>query len=514
MGKKAFEVVGAIDVGTHYLHLTIAQVSENGKMEILEDLTKPTSIGNEAFTTGRISISTMHNTADTLLGFARLLKEYKVKHYQAFAKSALREAENREYVLEYIRIRTGIPVKVINNAEERFYMYKALRYHAPKDRQSPAEESTLAVNISSGGFEISVFDKGNLTRTEYINIGALRIHETLGEFRKKNIKYHQIIEEYLNSKLTLLKPMIRRANLQHMVGLGSEINTVCRKLSPEGDTILDKELIRILYEQVCTMHSDQLKERYNLTLKQLETFSPTVIILNSLLKLTKTSHIHVPMVVFRYGIIYDLADRIYNYPRRQEYLDDIIGSIWHIAKKYGAEEKHCVQVTKLALSLFDQTAKLHKLGEKERLYLQIAVILHSIGYFVSFSEHNIMAYELIKKQNIMGMSNHELEMIANIVRYREAEAPDMHHPGYQSLSYKERIMVSKLSVLLMLADSLDISHEMKISRLKVVSNKETAVFELFSRKNIVLEEWAFAQGAPLFEAIMGVRPLSKQIVQG
>ncbi|UWG98606.1 HD domain-containing protein [Dehalobacter sp. DCM] len=511
MARRNYDVVGAIDVGTNHLHLTVAQINNNGKMDILEDLTLPTNIGNDAFTFGRISTSTMRATTESLLGFVRILKEYKVKHYRSFAKSALREASNREYVLEFIRMKTGLSVEVINSAQERFYLYKALKYHNPDFNVSHTKESTLVVNISSGGLEISVFNKGNLSLTEYINIGSLRIFETLSEFRTKKTNYYQMIEDYINSELSLLYTLLHNADIQNMIGLGSEINTIYHKLTQKDLQLIDRDHISRLYDNVCKMHDDQLKETYELTPKQLETFVPSVIILNALLKVTKTKRVFIPLIVFRYGVIYDLADHIYNCPRREDFEKDIIHSIWYIAKKYGTNEKHCEQVAKLALAIFDQTMKLHKLSEKERQYLHIAAILHDIGYFVNFSEHHRLSYELIKKQNIMGLSNLELDIIANVVRYQGTELPGDHDLNQPSFTHKYRMIISKLAVLLKMADSLDISHEDKIQQLDISINKDSALFKLYSRQSPLLEEWAFAKVALFFEAIMGVSPATKHI---
>lgn len=512
MGKKAFDIIGAIDVGTQNLHLTIAQVNENGDIIALEDLIKPTTIGSDAFTMGRITISTMRETVDVLKGFVLILKDYKVKTYKAISTSAFREAENREYVLEHIRLKSGISVEVVNSAQERFYMYKALRYQSPELSLINSEESGLVVNIASGGVEVSIYDQGSLKLTEYLKIGALRLHETLAELQNKTTDFSQVMEEYIDSKLSLLKPMINNANIKYFVGLGTEINTIFRLCGRSSEPFADKEDITILHEKVRGMLNEQLMDTFALTARQVETFLPSVIILNSFLKMTKTKRVYVPMVTLRQGILYDLADQKYLLSRREEFQKDIISSVWYIAKKYGVDKYHSSQVAKLALEIFDQTRKLHKLGERERLYLQIAAILHTIGYFVNFSEHNILSSELIKKQNIMGLDNYELDIIANIVLYHKEEVPRQHHLYYQSLPYEKKITVSKLSAILKLADSLDISRGKKIEQLQISFTGDELSFKLNAKKSTLLEEWEFAQGSLFFEEVMGVQPQVKHKV--
>jgi len=509
--KKHYDVVAAIDVGTHNLQMAIAQVHEDGTMEILEELTQPTAIGSEAFQTGRISAKAIHDTVQVLRGFAKMMNQYQVKNYNATATSAFREAENREYVLEQIRMQTGLVVAVINSAQERFYMYKALRYSSPGMGFTKAEQSALVVNIASGGVEFSVYEEGSLALTEYIDIGSLRLHEKLSALRHKTIDYSRVMEEYINSKLDLIKPFISKANIQYFVGLGSELNTIFRICPNKKDNFLDNMSIESLYHKIIYMQNDQIEESYNLTAKQVETLLPSVLIINSLLKMANAKKVFIPMVELRHGIIHDLADQMFSLKRQEDLASDIISSVWYIANKYGTYKKHSSQVAKLALSIFDQTKKLHRLGSRSRLYLQIAVILHSIGYFVNFSEQANLAYSLVKKQNIMGLSNQELELIANVIAYNGDEVPREHHHAYQDLAIDEKILVAKLAAILKLANSLDVCRCEKIKQVEITPKKGELLFKLQAKQNILLEEWTFAQRAGFFEEVLGMRPVIKKI---
>ena len=58
--------------------------------------------------------------------FVQIMKSYKVKDYRAYATSAMREAHNRQIILDQIRVRTGLTVRIISNSEQRFISYKAI----------------------------------------------------------------------------------------------------------------------------------------------------------------------------------------------------------------------------------------------------------------------------------------------------------------------------------------------------------------------------------------------------
>ena len=57
------------------------------------------------------------------------------------------------------------------------------------------------------------------------------------------------------------------------------------------------------------------------------------------------------------------------------------------------------------------------MGSRERLLLQIAVIIHSCGKFISVRNANECAYNIIMSTEIIGLSHLEREIVANVVRY-------------------------------------------------------------------------------------------------
>jgi exopolyphosphatase/guanosine-5'-triphosphate,3'-diphosphate pyrophosphatase len=58
-------------------------------------------------------------------------------------------------------------------------------------------------------------------------------------------------------------------------------------------------------------------------------------------------------------------------------------SVLDFARRHTWDEAHARQVTTLALSLFDQTSALHGLGPAERGLLEVAGLLHDVGYAVA-----------------------------------------------------------------------------------------------------------------------------------
>ena len=234
MCKEKHEVMAAIDVGSNSLRMMIAQVTSEGEIVPLEDLYMPTHIGRDTFSYGRIQVQSIHDTCKILKGFLKVIKEYKLKNYRVVSTSGIREAENREYVLDQIRTRTGLEVEVINNAQERFLMSKAIRNYMSNEMKF-SDKGVLVMDIRSGGVEISVYDKEDLKLTEYLKIGSLRLREILASLEKRTLDFPGLMEEFIDSRIDFMKQILPRFNIKGFVGLGGELKTIIKLCSKKKD---------------------------------------------------------------------------------------------------------------------------------------------------------------------------------------------------------------------------------------------------------------------------------------
>lgn len=511
---KVGETIASIAVGSNYLRMSIAEINADQTIKILEDVIKPTNIGKDTFASKRISVQTMHETCNDLRRFAQLIKDYKVKFYKAISTSGIREAENKQYILEQIKLRTGLNVECINTAEERFFMLKSINYNSNLSSWKRA----LIVSLTSGAVEVSIYEEGQLKFTEQAKIGSLRLRETLGELESKTIDFPEIMEQFIDNKLYSIKSTIENLDIEYFVGLGGELKTIFniirtknnlnkQKYFSEKENFIEREDFIKFYKDIRNMTNDQIRFTYGVSYKTAELILPSILIFYCFLKITKNKSIQIPMVSLKKGILYDLAEELLDIDKRKESLNHIISSVWYIGKKYRIDKKHASFVENIALSIFDQTKKLHKLGEKERLYLQVASILHDVGIFVDASNHCEQSYNIIQSQNIIGFSNKDLLLTANIAKYHSEEIPMESHKNYYMLSDQDKMTVSILSAILRLAEALDISHLQKIKEIKLVGDKDLLYFNLNAEEDIILEEWNFINNSDFFEEVLGVKPL-------
>ncbi|WP_026884561.1 HD domain-containing protein [Clostridium akagii] len=505
MGNIQRETVAALDLGANFFRMIIAEIGSDGEINVLDELQKNTSIGKDTFSKKRIGPDAIYEACSILNGFVRLMKDYGVKFYWSVSTSGIREADNREYVLEQIRVRTGIEIQVINTAQERYLVFKALR-----DRLENSEkiynDGAMIVNIGSGGVEISLYNEGNLKFTEYIKIGSLRLREVLGPLENSTLNFPQVIGEFVESKIYTLRNYLESYKIKNFIGLGGGLKLLL-KLYENDVSFITKDSLLDFSKKIKDMSTEKIRETFGINYTEAKLLLPSSIIIEIFFNMTEAEGIYVPHVSLRHGMLIDMLSNRLSPDKRKVFENDVISTVWHMGEKYSIDKEHAQIVKRLALKIFDCTKKVHRLGNEERLLLEISAILHDIGKFVNLNEHGYFCYSLIHNEEILGLSDKNLNIVANIVRYHDEEIPTAAHENYKRLTYSDKLTVSKLASILKLSEALNISKKDKFKEFDIRMDDKKVYFTVEAYNDITLEIWSFDNKAEFFEEVMGIKPV-------
>ncbi len=173
---------------------------------------------------------------------------------------------------------------------------------------------------------------------------------------------------------------------------------------------------------------------------------------------------------------------------KSDYMNDL-KYVYKLAKDCQYEAKHSKQVTRIALKLFDDLQNMHRLGTKDRFYLQCAGILHDIGVTTEgLKGHHKASMKIILSTPILQFNNKERLIIGSIVRYHRRALPSLKHDHYKALKEKERERVSILAGIIRVADGLDYTHKWRIGKVEASFNDQKIIIDCLVRKPPVKKE--------------------------
>ena len=503
-------ILSVIDVGSSGLRMILAELHADGSLRTLEELERPLALGRETFHTGTLSATSISKAVGVLRLFKERMEAYGVTHTRAVATSAVRAALNRDTFVDRVFLATGIEVEVIEGSQETLLTFAAVQ-RALASHPEYREGETLMFELGGGASEWALMRDGEVIASITHDFGTVRMRELLREGAGDRRSRTRVIQHGVKEMLNAVRASLPFERLGSLVAVGSEARFAARALAPGGgelpelSTVAAKDL-RKLADQILAMSPAEVAAAYSIPAGEAESLGPAFLAFAELIRLSPVDRLLVPRASMRDGLLLQMVRAIRS-GSVMLYPEQTIAAALSLARKYHADEKHGLTTAALARAVFEATEPQHRMGEKERLLLEVAAIVHDIGAYVAVRGHHRHTYYLVSHSEIFGLSSVDLEVVANVARYHRRAGPQSDHPAYASLPRAARLNVNRLSAILRVADSLDKSHAQRIQDPRIRVEGGELRIEVPPGEDLALERMSLEAKGGLFEEVFGLRPV-------
>lgn len=496
----AISTYATIHVGSSEISMKIYEVSKQRGVRELTHVRHKLSLGAETYAEGFLSYRTIDELCNTLNDFKRIMEEFQTTSYQACATSALREASNTLVVMDQIKVQTGFKIRILSNSEARFLYYKALAIKE-ENFERIIQKGTLILDIGAGSIQLSIFDKGKLSVTQNLRLGPSRIQELLHAVEEEAYDYRTLIDEYIEKDLITFKKLyLDSTKIESAIVIGTMIPDLYYHLKKEREN----------FDGILTgKQLTKAKIAKHLPLSSAKHLLPSMLICRKISQLTECNSFLLSPIDLCDSLVAEYAEKKVKLTASHDFTMDILSASENLARKYRTDMEHVENVQVLALQIFDRIKKLHGLGKRERLLLQIAVILHSCGSYINDIQSRECSYRIIMSTEIIGISHLERAIVANVVRYNSSYFPSYGEMD-EDFSKDEYITIVKLNAILRTANVLDKSNRHKIKHVDVTLKNGILTITADTMADITLEKGLFHNKADVFEEVFGIRPQLKQ----
>lgn len=485
-------VLAAIDVGTNSVRLEMARPSADGTLETLHQERDPVRPGEGLFKTGSMPRPVADRVLSTLRRYGALCRRHKAR-VRAVATSAVREARNRDEIVARARKEAGLNLEVISGREEaRLICLGVLHGVSPKTR-------SLCVDIGGGSTEIASAVGERPTNLWSVSLGAVRLAELFDAQGAVSAKKLKLLRDYAGEAVQEAIPSGLSGYSHTALGSSGTVRTLVGYAAAEGTAHATVRQLERAVEALVDMGVDERRRRF-------DPRRADIIIAGAVILEAIAQHMSLQAVVavergLRHGVLFDLLRR-----RNADDLDfSIAGAARVLGRRFYFDERHASQVSRIALSLFDDLASVHRLPASVRPFLEAAALLHDVGNAVSYQKHHRHTQYLIQNADLPGLADRERDLVSRIARYHRRSAPEIDHAGMAGLSLAEARLVRKLATLLRVADALDRSHHQPIQTVRSKETKGEVCLRIRSRAPVDLELWDVAHEAPLFRRVFSRR---------
>jgi exopolyphosphatase/guanosine-5'-triphosphate,3'-diphosphate pyrophosphatase len=508
----AVKLFAAIVIGSTETEMKLYDLSQRRGIRQLSCVSRRIDLGIDAYDRGRLSTEKVERLVETLKDFRRQMDGFHVDGYRMVGTSALREIRTGLITKDHIEKQTGLSLTILSNSEQRFLDYKSIASQT-QSFESVIKKGTAIVNIGGSSLQISVFDKDKLITTQNIRIGRITTRNRIYPLARNNEHFERLLRELLSHEIAGFGKLYQKdRQISTLIATNKELQLLFRSLYPQRESlIITKEELTQACSRIVRMSPDQITKQCSIPTEFSMFVAPSAVICLFLLEHFESESVWVPEISIGDGLAYDYAVENKAVVSAHAFDEDIIAAARNIAKRYKSSQAHIRNVEDLSLTIFDRTRKLHMLGRRERLLLQISAILHNCGKYISLTDVSDCAYNIVMATEIIGLSHAERQMVANIVRFNTAKL--MYYDDLaqvSSVSREEYLVIAKLTAILRAANALDRSHFQRISEISVSIKKDELVLSASSDEDLTLEKATLEEKNSLFEEVFHLKPVLHQ----
>ena len=515
-------ILAAIDLGTNSLHMVVVRILPAlPAFSIIAREKDTVRLGDRCPKTGELKPEVIERAIATLRRFQEIATSLNAETIVAVATSAVRESPNAREFLQKVEDELGLSVDLISGQEEARRIYLGVLSGMEFNNQPH-----IIIDIGGGSTELILGDGHEPRSLSSTKIGAVRLtaeYITTDPIANAEFQYLQAyVRGMLERPVEELRVALQLDECPRMVGTAGTIESLAtiharEKLgmvpSPLTGYQLNNKDLRELIVSLRKLSYSERVEIPGMSERRSEIILAGAVILQEAMTLLGIETLTVCERSLREGVIVDwmlthglIEDRLrYQSSVRQR-------SVIKTVQKYQVKLEHTERVAAFALSLFDQTqGLLHNWEPEQRELLWAAAMLHNCGLHVGHSAYHKHSYYLIRNGELLGYTETEIEIIANLARYHRKNTPKKKHENYRNLlSKKYRQGVNQLSTLLRLAVALEQRQIGAIERVRCEYHPDTQELHLLLNASqpdddCALELWSLDYTKGVFEAEYGVK---------
>ena len=524
-------ILAAIDLGTNSLHMVVVRILPAlPTFSIIAREKDTVRLGDRCPKTGELKPEVIERAIATLRRFQEIATSLNAETIVAVATSAVRESPNAREFLQKVEDELGLSVDLISGQEEARRIYLGVLSGMEFNNQPH-----IIIDIGGGSTELILGDGHEPRSLSSTKIGAVRLtaeYITTDPIANAEFQYLQAyVRGMLERPVDELRVALQPDECPRLVGTSGTIESLAtiharEKLgmvpSPLTGYQLNNKDLRELIVSLRKLSYSERVEIPGMSERRSEIILAGAVILQESMTLLGIESLTVCERSLREGVIVDwmlthglIEDRLrYQSSVRQR-------SVINTVQKYQVKLEHTERVAAFALSLFDQTqGLLHNWEPEQRELLWAAAMLYNCGLYVGHSAYHKHSYYLIRNGELLGYTETEIELIANLARYHRKSAPKKKHENYRSLLNKKyRQGVNQLSTLLRLAVALEQRQIGAIERVRCEYHPDIQELHLLLNASqpdddCALELWSLDYTKGVFEAEYGVKLVAILAEQG
>lgn len=432
--------VAVIDIGSNSVRMVIYERTSRFAFHLLHEEKSKVRISENAYKhQGVLQQVPMQRTFDALENFLKISDSFKVNKTFCVATSALRDAPNKQEFVQRVKSKLKLGIKVISGEKEAYYGAIACANLLPQ------QSNAMSIDIGGGSTEIAFIDGKNVTYTQSLELGTVRLKELF--FDTNDLEG---AKEYIKQELDKI-PM---QDVSTLVGIGGTFRAISSAIMEYKKYPLnklhayecDQKTFKNYIKRILAAKESQLSKLF-IQSNRFDVIKPGTLILKMVLSKFVIENVITSGVGVREGVY--LADLLRS--SNHQFPVNYNSSMRYILDAHLSDKQFSNNLTKLTKQIFDLTHQFFDIDQNYREKLSIAAKLYPTGSNIHFYSQNKHSYYIAQTALEYGFSHKDITLISTLMKYAKNKLPAKSHFEKYALLLPEEHVVNSLSFLLSLS---------------------------------------------------------------
>jgi exopolyphosphatase / guanosine-5'-triphosphate,3'-diphosphate pyrophosphatase len=496
---RAVQRVAVADLGSNSFRLVVYGYEPGRWWAHADEIREAVRISEGIGDDGALRPEPMRRALRTVAIFDAFCHATHVVTVEAVATSAIRDATNRDELLDAIAERTDLPVRVLSTADEARYGYLAIV-------NSTTLTDGFGLDVGGGSVQAMRIEDRRLADHASWAIGAVRMSERFLPGDESGGKALKALRKHVAEQLAEAD-WIAGADGGRIVGIGGTIRNLAAAAErhagvehPDAQGYLfTRDALADLIDRLAGMPAAKRGSVPGIKPDRGDVILGGAAVVAAVMDEGGFDELEVTEAGLREGVFFE---RLLG--GDPPLLPDVRrASVENLARRYQDDLEHPHHVATLSSQLLDGLASdgLYEPDDEDRELLWAACILHDIGVAVDYDDHHKHSRYLILNAGLPGFTPREVELIALIARYHRKGTPDVSELGKLARKGDGR-RLAVLAGTIRLAEQLERSRDGAVRRVDLHAENGRVVVtpEASTRASVAI--WSARRNADLLASAL------------
>lgn len=449
------EKIAVIEIKTMSVKLQMYDVVKNKYFALSKVVDMPINLTKDFYNDNFIKPNIVKDINAILTVYKAMIEKAECTDVICLATNAVSEAKNANGFLNELTVNSGYKFKVVDFEEECLAIYTSVinSFNRPKG---------LIINVGDYSTEVVLYNRRNILNKVSIPYGCAKVYDTMS-----GLSYEDSEKKLAQEISSILEASGIKNDLPEeydIIGTGDtfkDYGTICRKAKKYPielshnfvSTMADFDKVYNLIKGYGISSTTKIK---GVTLNNSKYLPSGLMIVKAILDNFDKDEFAISKLTEVDGMLFHSVLPI----TMEKPISDTLGySLQLLNDLYDRKPNNSQHIYELSIILFKQLKVLHKLGRMYVKVLRIASYMLNSGFRVDVENSDRSVFDIIRNSEIFGISHSEIVMAAFVALGKNPDNFSLSEwvRFKEYLTEEDLVAVKKLSVILKIAESLDVT---------------------------------------------------------